>query len=134
MKNTLKTVIVMAMILFVGLGAQAQSSVPDAVVNATRKNDSRALAVYFNDKVELIIPGKSGVFSNAQAEQVIKSFFAANPASDFKIIHQGVRDNSSFAIGMYTSKSNFTFRVYYLVKDSDGSVLIHQMRIEKQDE
>lgn len=124
----------MAMILFVGLGAQAQSSVPDAVVNATRKNDSRALAVYFNDKVELIIPGKSGVFSNAQAEQVIKSFFAANPASDFKIIHQGVRDNSSFAIGMYTSKSNYTFRVYYLVKDSDGSVLIHQMRIEKQDE
>jgi hypothetical protein len=76
MKNTLKTVIVMAMITIVGLSAQAQSSVPDAVVNATRKNDSRALAVYFNDKVELIIPGKSGVFSNAQAEQVIKSFFA----------------------------------------------------------
>lgn len=133
--NKLKQTVIVVFLSFMGtIAMYGQSSVPDAVVNATRSNDSRTLATYFNEKVELIIPGKSGVFSSAQAEQVIKSFFATNPATDFKIIHQGVRDNSSFAIGLYTSKNNYTFRVYYLVKDSDGSVLIHQMRIEKQDE
>lgn len=129
-----KMAITIALALSSLAAAYGQSSVPDEVVSATRSNDSRTLASYFNDKVELIIPGKSGIFSSAQAEQVIKSFFTTNPAADFKIIHQGVRDNSSFAIGRYTSKSNYVFRVYYLVKDSDGSVLIHQMRIEKQDE
>lgn len=133
--NTLrKLAILVALITTSVIGIKAQSTVPEAIVTATRANDSRALAGYFNDKVELIIPGKSGVFSSAQAEQVIKSFFASNPASDFKIIHQGVRDNSSFAIGKYTSRSSYNFRVYFLVKDSDGSVLIHQLRIEKQDE
>ena len=121
-------------IFMLAITAHAQSSVPDAVVSATRNNDSRSLASFFNDKIELIIPGKSGVFSSAQAEQVIKNFFALNPASEFKIIHQGVRDNSSFAIGKYTSRNNDSYRVYFLVKESDGNVLIHQLRIEMQDE
>lgn len=134
MNKFVKTAFMALVMLTLSLSAQAQSSVPDAVVAATRSNDSRALASYFNDKIELIIPGKSGVFSSAQAEQVMKNFFASNPAGDFKIIHQGVRDNSSFAIGKYTSRNGESFRVYFLVKESGGGVLIHQLRIETQDE
>ncbi|MFT3740140.1 MAG: DUF4783 domain-containing protein [Breznakibacter sp.] len=134
MNKPLKTAITALVLFTLGLSVQAQSSVPDAVVTATRNNDSRVLASYFNDKIELIIPGKSGVFSSAQAEQVIKNFFVSNPAGDFKIIHQGVRDNSSFAIGKYASKNGDSYRVYFLVKDSGGSILIHQLRIETQDE
>jgi len=114
------------------LSTNAQS-IPDGIVNATRNNNSEQLAQFFNEKVELIIPGKSGLFSSDQAEQVIKSFFTANPSSAFKIIHQGVRDNSSYAIGQYTTKGQ-NYRVYFLVKESGGKTLIHQLRIEKQDE
>ena len=113
--------------------AQGSGKFPDAIINATRSNDSRALATYFNEKVELVLPDKSGVFSKSQAEQVIKSFFAANPADEFSIIHQGERDNSSFAIGKYKTKGK-SLRFYFLVKDGTGSVLIHQLRIENQDE
>ena len=122
--------------MFLGFGmllcTHAQS-IPEGIVNATRSNNSEQLAQFFNEKVELIIPGKSGLFSSDQAEQVIKSFFTANPSSDFKIIHQGVRDNSSYAIGQYTTKGQ-NYRVYFLVKESGGKTLIHQLRIEKQDE
>jgi hypothetical protein len=126
--------IVLLMLLGFGLllGTHAQS-IPDGIVNATRSNNSEQLAQFFNEKVELIIPGKSGLFSSDQAEQVIKSFFTTNPSSDFKIIHQGVRDNSSYAIGQYTTKGQ-NYRVYFLVKESGGKSLIHQLRIEKQDE
>jgi hypothetical protein len=113
--------------------AQTNASFPDAVVRATKSGDSKALSAYFNDKIELIIPEKSGIFSKAQAEQVIRNFFMSYPVQDFKIIHQGVRDNSSFAIGKYVSKQG-SFRFTYLLKDTDGSAQIHQLRIEKQDE
>lgn len=128
-KIALTILISMSMIMSIS----AQSSIPDGIVNATRSNNSQELARYFNEKVELIIPGKSGLFTNDQAEQVIKSFFSSNPSSDFKIIHQGERDNSSFAIGKYITKGQ-NYRVYFLVKDSGGTPLIHQLRIEKQDE
>lgn len=113
--------------------AQGRGKFPDAIVNATRSNDSRSLAAFFNEKVELVLPDKSGVYSKSQAEQVIKSFFATNPADEFSIIHQGERDNSSFAIGKYKTKGK-SLRFYFLVKDNAGTVLIHQLRIENQDE
>jgi hypothetical protein len=128
-----KVVLTFLFTLGVMMAINAQSSIPEGIVNATRNNDSQELAQYFNTKVELILPGKSGLFTSDQAEQVIKNFFNTNPCSDFKIIHQGERDNSSFAIGKYTTKGQ-NFRVYYLVKESGGKPLIHQLRIEKQDE
>jgi len=112
----------------------AQSNTfPDEIIKATKSGDSRVLANYFNDKVEIIQPGNSGVYSKAQAEQVLKTFFINNPVVDFKILHQGERDNSSFAIGKYSSRGE-NFRIYFLSKETSGSTLIHQIRIEKQDE
>ena len=125
--------ILMILLLTTSAITYSQTKFPDGITSATRNNDSRALSEYFNDKVELVLPDKSGVFSKSQAEQVIRSFFASNGADEFSIIHQGERDNSSFAIGKYKSGSK-TLRFYFLVKESGGEVLIHQLRIENQDE
>ncbi len=114
--------------------AFAQSgSFPQALVKATQNGDASTLAGYFNDNIELVLPGKSGVYSRNQAEMVVRDFFETVAPQEFKIIHEGNRENASFVIGSLTGKSE-TFRVYFLTKNNEKKLVIHQLRIEKQDD
>ncbi len=113
----------------------AQSNnLPSSVIRSTQEGDSRALAQGFNDNIEIILPNKSGVvYSKSQAEYIMGDFFRQNPPTSFAIIHQGQRENSSFAIGKYGS-SNGAFRFSFLTKSEGGAILIIQIRIEKENE
>ncbi len=115
------------------LFAQSSSTISPDIVNATKDGSAADLAEFFNDNIELVIPQKSGIFSKSQAEMVLKDFFAQNPPDDFKIIHEGSRQNASFAIGNYSSGTT-VFRIYFLTKKVNGNLLIHQLRIEKQND
>lgn len=116
---------------------QAQNNtLPQKVVKAMQKGDPVALSLFLNERVELLIPGKSGVFSKEQAHFILKKFFEEHPVTSFQILHHGARESSTFAIGRYNC-SQGQYRVYFLVKNNSGQsaeVLIHQIRIEKQDD
>lgn len=109
------------------------NNLPASVVRAIQGGDSHALAEGFNDNIELILPSQSGVFSKSQAEYIMADFFRKNPPSGFNIIHQSQKESSSFAIGKYTA-SNGSYRFSFLSKSDGRSILIIQLRIEKQDE
>lgn len=118
----------------VSLSLFSQSNnLPASTVSSTQSGNSSGLASGFNANVELILPSKSGVFSKSQAEYIMGDFFRQNPPTSFAIIHQGQRENSSFAIGKYSS-ANGVYRFYFLTKSEGGVLLINQLRIEKQDE
>lgn len=112
---------------------QGNNSFPQEITNATQEGNAIELADYFNNKIELILPSKSGVFSKEQAQFMMKDFFDNNTPTSFQIIHQGVRDNSSFAIGKYSSVKG-QYRLQFLTKNIDNKTLIIQIRIDKQDE
>jgi len=112
---------------------ESYSQFPDAIISATKEANADELANYFNSKVELVLPQKSGVFSNSQARLILDDFFNKNPNIQFHIIHQGDRENSSFAIGKYQT-ANKVFRFYFLTKTKDKKTYIHQLRIEKEDD
>ncbi len=134
MKNILKTVaFTLSVLIAVALNADAQSnnSLPQGIVSATGNGNADKLASYFNDNIELVLPQKSGIFSKSQAQMILKEFFTNNPPASFKIIHQGSRQNASFAIGNYKSGGN-VYRFYFLTKKTNNKLLIHQLRIEKQ--
>ncbi len=124
---------ILVLSLSVMLFAQSTNSIPADIVSATRDGSASDLAKYFNENIELVIPQKSGMFSKSQAEMVLKDFFTQNPPENFKIIHEGSRQNASFAIGNYTT-STTVFRIYFLTKKVNGNLLIHQLRIEKQND
>jgi len=132
MNRILKTVVLSMMIsVFYGMSSQAQNSLPESVISATASGNARDLAANFNDNIELVLPQKSGIFSKSQAEMVLKEFFSKYPPASFKIIHQGSRQNASFAIGNYKTGNSF-YRFYFLTKKTNNKVLIHQLRIERQ--
>jgi len=132
MKNLLKAV-VFGLTVFIAYCSPANAqnnSLPQGIITAVSGGNAEKLANYFNDNIELVIPQKSGIFSKSQAQMILKEFFTKNPPSSFKIIHQGSRQNASFAIGNYNSGNNF-YRFYFLTKKTNNKLLIHQLRIEK---
>ncbi len=101
---------------------------------AIKSSNSTELSKYFNNSIDLTIPGSEGTYSKVQAEQILKSFFTKYPPVSFTINHKGSsNDGSVYAIGTYKSNS-VTFRTYYLTKSIGGQLLIHQLKFESREE
>lgn len=103
------------------------------VASALQAGDSQELSKYFTKTVELEIMGEENFYSVSQAELLLKNFFETNKPTSFKINHQGVKDVSSFAIGTLTIKTG-NLRVSFFMKTENNQTLIHQFRIEQNDE
>ncbi len=119
--------------LIVTMSASAQD-INGKVTQAIQSSNATELSKYFNNSIDLTIPGSEGTYSKVQAEQILKSFFAKYPPVTFTINHKGSsNDGSVYAIGTYKS-SSITFRTYYLTKSIGGQLLIHQLKFESREE
>jgi hypothetical protein len=108
-----------------------QAQVPDGIIQSLKTGDSKTLAEYFNQNVELVVLENDNVYSKAQAQQIVGKFFSSNPPESFNIIHQGGKEGAQYVIGnLNTSKGSY--RVYFLLKKNSGKDFIHQLRIEAQ--
>ncbi|MDR2928837.1 MAG: DUF4783 domain-containing protein [Cytophagaceae bacterium] len=124
------TAVLVLTLLFTAIGMFA-AAFPNEILKATQSGNASDLAANFNDKVELILPEKSGVFSKEQAQFVMKEFFDSHRPTSFQINHEGTRDNSAYGIGTYVS-SNGKYRFYFLTKNVNGKTVIIQIRIDKE--
>ena len=108
-------------------------SLPNEIVQAFVNGDAKVISKYFNTSVELIFSENQGVYSKAQAEQMLRTFFSNNASADrkftFKHLHSSPnRDNIQYYIyQLDTGKGSY--RVTIHIKDQR----ITQMRIESND-
>jgi len=104
----------------------------DDVLNTLKAGNAKQLSTYFNNSVELTVPGSEGVYSKQQAEIILKSFFAQNPAANVIRQHDGASaQGAKYAIAVYESARS-TYRAYIFMKDSGSGFKIHELRFEKQ--
>jgi len=109
----------------------APGDIPQGMIDALKTGNSIQLSRYFSTSIELAIPGKEDIYSNKQAELILKDFFAKHVPSNFAILHKGGKEGSQYAIGnMVTSEGNF--RVTLLIKLKDNKPYIHQLRFEQE--
>jgi hypothetical protein len=101
-------------------------------INSSMKSGNfKTIASYFNSSVELNIPGADGLYSKAQAELLMKDFFTKNTPRNFSVKHDGVsQDGSKYSIGTLETTTG-SYRTYYYLKNSNGTFLIKELRIEK---
>lgn len=105
----------------------------EEVSNAIKAGNATMLAKYFNNTLDLVVPGQEITCSKTQAEQILKDFFQKNPPKSFKINHQGAsKDGSQFSIGTYVSTADKSFRTYFLLKKSGANMLIQQLQFEAE--
>ncbi len=123
--------LMLAMVLI--LAAQDQPRIPSGIAIAFRTGSAAGLSEYLNGTVELVLPGKEDFYSKSVAETILKDFFTRYRSREFVIRHQGARGDAQYAIAnLETDKGKF--RVYFLLKKVNGNPLIHQIRIETDNE
>lgn len=112
---------------------QNANDVIKKVTTALQNGNLQDLSKFFNKTVELEILGDENFYSISQAELLLKDFFEKNKPSKFVVNHQGTKDATSYAIGtLTTTKGNL--RVSFFMKTEQNQTLIHQFRIEQNDE
>jgi hypothetical protein len=104
-------------------------NIPAELITAFKNGDATKLAEYFNKSVELTLFDKEEIYSKTQAEMIMRDFFKQHPPTQFKILHQGGKDNSKYAIGNLNCGIT-SYRITFLLKIEDGNLYIHQLRIE----
>lgn len=110
----------------------AQAQIPEEIISSLKNGNAKVLSGYFNQNVELVVLESDNVYSKAQAQQIVHNFFSSYSPESFTVIHQGGREVAKSVIGNLRTK-NGNFRVYFLLKKSEGKDYIHQLRIEKQE-
>lgn len=120
------------MLIFSTFNSKAYADIFEDLANIIRSGDARQISRYFGSNIDLTILSVEEVYSKAQAEQVLKDFFAKNPAKSFTIIHKGLsKEGSKYAIGSYVSAQGITYRTYLFVKNVGGHEVIQELRFEK---
>lgn len=119
--------------LFLGGALLWAQDVPAGVIAAFKKGNAQELGKFLGERVELILQNKTQSVDRRAGEQAIASFFSANRVSDFQVNHQGKRGDSSFVVGtLQTSGGNY--RVNCFFKKEENKYIVHQIRIDKNNE
>jgi hypothetical protein len=114
-------------------GAQDQVKIPDGISIAFKAGNAAELSKYMNSTIELLLLEKEDFYKKNAAETILKDFFAEYQIRDFTIRHQGAKNDAQYAIGnLKTEKGDF--RVYFLLKKVGQELLLHQIRIESDNE
>jgi Domain of unknown function (DUF4783) len=133
MKRYLIRTLLLGCLFLLGAGAaQAQADNFGVVRAALRNGSSRELSQYLASTVEVGFEGDQQGYNAAQAEIVIKDFFAKNAPSTFEFVHQGEsKEGIQYAIGRYVSR-NGTYRVFVKLKPSRGAPVIDTLEFTKE--
>jgi Domain of unknown function (DUF4783) len=129
MKTSLIIAITTAILLTFG-NIFSTYKVPQAIFNAIENGNSKKLASYFNQNIDLLIIDKSGVYNKGQAEILIKDFLEENNPNSFELIQQTEQINSSFAICNMKNENGEKFSIYILVQKFEGKSVITKLKIK----
>ncbi len=102
------------------------------VTAAIQAGDAREITANFNAMVDLNLPGIEDSYGKAQAERILRDFFAKYPVKSYKVTKSGKsNDGSRFVIGKLESGDK-SFRVFYLIKKNEEKSLIHQFQVQEE--
>jgi hypothetical protein len=134
MKNAIKIItFCLSVFLFSSSSVVAVEPPPglsEDIAAAIKTGNSKDLAKYFGPTLEIILPGSEGTFSKAQAEMIMKDFFAKSAPVSFVVNQKGnSAGGAQFIIGTYKNKSE-KLNVYILLKPVSNQLVIQQIHFE----
>ncbi len=119
-------------LLLISLTAFSYSFIQkDDIVTALKSGSADKMAKYFDNMVDVSIPGKSNTFSKGQAEMVVKDFFALNKVKNFEVQHSGSNPSSNFIIGTLTTNSG-NYRTTVYMRSRGDKQLIQGVEFEQK--
>jgi len=100
------------------------------VVSALKKADPAEFSSYFDDVIDLIIPGRAEMknINKAQASAAVKSFFDKNKVNGFQLISQREMGGTMYVAGKLTS-NGASYNITVMMKDKDGKPSVVTVRV-----
>lgn len=117
--------------VFIPFTVFQDSKIQDEIKKYFETGNAKALSGYFNQNVEMAIPGNKNIYSKAQAQQILSKFFSENKPESFNILTSTPESDAQNIISLFQTK-NSLFRVYILFKRTDGKDYIHLLKIENR--
>ncbi len=95
--------------------------------------DAHALLDGAADRVELALPGRSKLYSRAQATYVLQDFFRQFPPDRFEIDREAKLEDSWIASGTYWHRQDeVPFKVYVRMRRKGDRWELREMHIEQR--
>ncbi|MFW5850725.1 MAG: DUF4783 domain-containing protein [Bacteroidota bacterium] len=116
-------------ILFVIVNTTLFAQTNKEINLAIESGNVEVLSSFFDSHIDLTVLSNEGIYSKAQAQVILKKFFAENPPGTFAVQHKGGNSQATFYIGIYKTASK-SFRIYYLTKQTNSIIHIQKLRIE----
>ena len=95
----------------------------EEVVSALKSGNATQLARYFDERIDISLPGKSDNYSRSQGEMILKDFFASNEVKGFQVKHTGESNGSQFCFGVLQTKGGNYRTKLYMKQKADKQVL-----------
>jgi hypothetical protein len=110
----------------------SQGDIIDDLSTQFRAGNSKDIAANFSSSVDLIIIDEEDVYSKAQAEQILRSFFTKYIPVKSTVIHR-LNTNPSFRYGALSlATKNGSFRVSITLKKNGNAFFITELKIETE--
>lgn len=101
--------------------------------NAIREGKYQPIIEQVGNAIDLTLGDRSGLYTKAQAEEVLKHFFANHPPRSVNIAYKGSQVGGlRYAIGTMTSVYSENYKLYILIREKDNKVIIQELRFQLQ--
>ena len=99
------------------------------IISGIKAGNANVVAKYFDNTVEISLPGKTNNYSKVQGEAVLRDFFEIHPVKSFSVIHQGESGGSQFVIGTLVT-SNGSYRTTVNLKQKGDKQILQEIKFE----
>lgn len=104
----------------------------ESILSALKTGNAKELSKFLNNSVDITIKNEESVYSNVQAEFILKDFFLKNSPSSFIILHKGnTGKEAMFFIGNLVTNKGI-FRTYIYLKKNGENNLIQEINFEEE--
>ncbi|MFM7727212.1 MAG: DUF4783 domain-containing protein, partial [Flavobacteriales bacterium] len=118
-------------LLLVHMLAEAGNPLDD-MTKYFKNGDSKSLSSYFGSTVDLTLLDKEDVYSNSQAELMLRDFFSKHVPKTLQVLHSGDTQGTAFRIASLVTADGMKLRLSFHVKDANGKPIILEISIEKE--
>ncbi len=127
-----KSLIFLAIIALVGFSFTAD--VIDDIAASIRSGNPKNISKFFIDNIDFKVLDQEDIYSKQQAEMILKDFFTKHPVKAYTVAHKSTPKNGSqYVIGTLETTDG-KYRTYFLIKTAGTQTLIHQFKIETENE
>lgn len=130
MKKSILSSIVLLMLVSANGFSVGRIDTQDDISNYIKAGNSKEIAKYFAATVSISILDNDDMYPKAQAESVLRDFFAKHPPVSVKPLHKlSSNPNHKFTVVLLHT-SGGDFRVSFSLRNNNGEFELNEIRIE----